>query len=237
MPDPAANPAATTSGVYRHLPNALTVLRLLIAGAFFVLLTPWKAGEHILSDAAHDLVRPNWLLLSAAVLFVLGALTDALDGALARRWNVETPFGRVMDPFADKVLVVGAFIFLAGPAFHIGADLKGGGPDDFQISGVAPWMVVVALARELLVTSIRGVLEGQGVKFPAGWSGKAKMILQSVTVPAVLAIMAVVDASPGSTGRALILGLVYTTVAVTLLSGVPYVVRAVVAFRRAESSR
>lgn len=241
MPDPAVSvtrgsaagqPRVAVGALYRHMPNALTVLRLVLAAAFFVILTPWTAGDRLLrDDEPHTFSDPNLVLLTAALLFILAALTDMLDGYLARRWNVTTAFGRVMDPFADKVLVVGAFIYLAGPAFHFGTDVRGRGPEDFQVSGVEPWMVVVALARELLVTSIRAVLEGRGIAFPAEWSGKAKMILQSVTVPVILSILAVADARPGTPGRWVILSLAWTTVLVTVISGVPYVVRAFRALR------
>lgn len=216
----------------RHLPNALTVLRLFLAAAFFVLLTPWTAGDRLLHQAVpHTFATPNWTLLWAATLFILAAATDALDGFLARRWKVTSPFGRIMDPFADKVLVVGAFIILAGPAFHFGADIRGRSPEDFQVSGVEPWMVVVALARELLVTSIRGYTEARGIAFPAEWSGKAKMILQAVAVPLILITLALADARYGTPGRTIVLWLVWTTVAVTVVSGIPYVVRASRALR------
>lgn len=227
-----ARATAPPAGLYRHVPNTLTVLRLVLAAAFFVVLTPWTAGDRLLRDTEpHTLSDPNLVLITAALLFVLAAATDWLDGFLARRWGVVTAFGRVMDPFADKVLVVGAFIYLAGPSFHFGADVRGRGPADFQASGVEPWMVVVALARELLVTSIRAVMEGRGIAFPAEWSGKAKMILQSVAVPVILAILASADARPGTPGRWTVLALVWTTVVVTVMSGVPYVVRAARALR------
>jgi CDP-diacylglycerol---glycerol-3-phosphate 3-phosphatidyltransferase len=213
-----------------HLPNAITVLRLFLAAGFFALLTPWTAGDRLFHpDGPNTLEEPNWTLLAAAALFVLAAATDAIDGYLARRWNVVSPFGRIMDPFADKVLVVGAFIYLAGPAFHLGEAVRG--REDFQVSGVEPWMVVIALARELLVTSIRGFAEARGVAFPADWSGKAKMILQSIAVPAILGILAVADARQGTTGRVFILSIVYVTVGVTVISGMPYVLRAFRALR------
>jgi phosphatidylglycerophosphate synthase len=237
MPAPGGlieeTPAAATGGWYRHAPNSLTILRLVLAAAFFALLTPWKAGDRLLAETPHSAANPNWWLLAAAALFVLGTITDALDGALARRWNVVTAFGRVMDPFADKVLVVGAFIFLAGPSFHFGEEVRGRSLSDYQVSGVEPWMVVVCLARELLVTSIRAVLEGRGVAFPAGWSGKAKMILQSAAIPIILGILALTDARPATTGRYLIDSLVWLTMIVTVVSGIPYVMRAMVAFREA----
>jgi CDP-diacylglycerol--glycerol-3-phosphate 3-phosphatidyltransferase len=104
-----------------------------------------------------------------------------------------------------------------------------------QRSGVASWMAVVILGRELLVTSIRGVLEGQGIEFAATWHGKAKMILQSICIPLVLGILAFSNADRGSAAHLVIETAVWATVAITVWSGVPYVLRAVGAFRMARA--
>jgi CDP-diacylglycerol--glycerol-3-phosphate 3-phosphatidyltransferase len=159
-------------------------------------------------------------------LFIAAAVTDALDGHLARKWKVESLFGRIVDPFADKVLVLGAVIYLAGPRFLDPVAVEQGRWAT-QVSGVYPWMVVVVLARELLVTSIRGAAEGLGVEFGAKKLGKWKMILQSVVVPAVLAIVAIDAARPGYEWLSWLRGgLVWATVLVTVLSGLPYVTAA-----------
>ncbi|MFM9956785.1 MAG: CDP-alcohol phosphatidyltransferase family protein [Phycisphaerales bacterium] len=222
-------PIARATGWYAHAPNALTLLRLVLAAGFFVCLALYRFPTS----------RP-WLLILAAVLFIAAALTDALDGYLARRWNAETAFGRIMDPFADKVLVLGAFVFLAGPNF-MGA--PGSVPLPWTnltrspVSGVDPWMVVVIIARELLVTSMRGVLESHGVRFGADWAGKAKMVLQSVCVPFVIVTLWLGTAQrswaefgDGSLPlpqwcRWSIDVVVRVTVFVTVLSAVPYIVR------------
>ncbi|MCK4872048.1 MAG: CDP-diacylglycerol--glycerol-3-phosphate 3-phosphatidyltransferase [Phycisphaerales bacterium] len=193
----------------RRIPNILTVLRLLLAAAFFVILE-WYRYPH----------TNAWALYVATGVFVVAALTDALDGKLARRWKVESTFGRVMDPFADKILVLGAFVYLAGPRFALAA------PDIGQVSGVAPWMVVVILARELLVTALRGSAESAGVKFGAVRAGKLKMVLQSVTVPAVLLLIAIADPAHSTWSAVVRDILVWATVVVTILSGWPYVVSA-----------
>jgi len=83
----------------QHIPNLLTMLRLLLAAVFFTLLASYQFG----ADQA-------WLLIPAMALFIAAALTDMLDGILARRWQVESKFGRIMDPFCDKVLILGAFV-------------------------------------------------------------------------------------------------------------------------------
>lgn len=207
------------------MPNALTLARVVLAAVFFWVLSttrlfpvppdaPW-------ADRLHAATGVNVLMLIAAAVFVLAAITDALDGMLARRWKVISRFGRVMDPFADKLLVLGAFVFLAAPMFVVGE-----GASAFQASRVSAWMVVVILARELLVTSLRGVLESAGVDFSATLSGKLKMILQSVAAPVILVVLAFATPWPGTPVRAMLDVLVYTTVIVSAISGVPYVTRA-----------
>src|SRR5690606_4636967 len=100
----------------------------------------------------------------------------------------ESTFGRIMDPFCDKVLVIGAFIYLSGPRFVI-ADAVANNEWFTMASGVYPWMVAIVLARELLVTGIRGEMEARGVQFGAQIWGKLKAILQLVAVPVILFIV------------------------------------------------
>lgn len=160
-------------------------------------------------------------------LFIIAAVTDALDGYLARKWNATSQFGRVMDPFADKILVVGAFIILAGPAFLWSTPLSPDSPHvTYLASGVPPWIAIIILARELLITSLRAVLESQGRDFSASSTGKLKMVAQSIAVPLILLLLGVADVSPGTPARVIILSVAYTTAFITLLSGVPYVIRA-----------
>ncbi len=212
--------AAQPDALRRTIPNLLTVLRLVIAVAFFVLLATWT---YPMRQLVVTPTHPVWAYLVAAALFGLAALTDAIDGPLARRWNAVSVFGRVMDPFADKVLVVGAFIMLAGPRFAIEVP----GRPYFQVSGVEPWMAVVILGRELLVTSIRAIAESSGKDFSADWSGKAKMILQACAIPFILVMLGLTEVKRGTPGRLAIDLAVWTTLAVTVLSAVPYIARAV----------
>jgi CDP-diacylglycerol---glycerol-3-phosphate 3-phosphatidyltransferase len=210
----------------RRIPNLLTALRLVIATAFFVLLYVWTYPTHKLEDNSISPLRPLWGYLIAAALFGLAAVTDAIDGPLARRWKVVSKFGRVMDPFADKILVVGAFVLLAGPAFGV----ERPGREPFQVSGVHSWMVLLILARELLVTSIRAIAEESGIDFSADWSGKAKMIMQATVIPAILVLLGITEIHHGTWGRWTIDLAVYATVFVTLLSAITYVRRGWQAF-------
>lgn len=199
----------------KDIPNALTLARLVLAAAFFGVLNAYRYGD---ADGNDPII-----LLVATVLFVLAAITDALDGYLARKWHVESVFGRIVDPFADKILILGAVIYLASPRFLDPAAVEAGSVRT-MISGVYPWMVVVVLARELLVTSIRGVAERMGVDFSAKKLGKWKMILQSVVVPVVLVIAAIDPTRDGWLWLGWVRdALVYATVIVTVLSGLPYI--------------
>jgi CDP-diacylglycerol--glycerol-3-phosphate 3-phosphatidyltransferase len=134
-----------------NLPNCLTVGRLALAVVLFVLL-------------AHG------YLATGLVVFVIAASTDWLDGYIARKRGETTTLGRILDPFVDKVVVIGAFIFLM--------------LDDE--SGLKPWMVTLVVARELLVTGLRSYLEGESVAFGADWMGKIKMVLQCVAIACIL---------------------------------------------------
>lgn len=190
-----------------NLPNQITIGRLFIAIVFFACLAQFDARSP---------QAGRWLLDLSAVLFLVAGLTDIVDGYLARKQNEETSFGRVIDPFVDKILILGAYIFLAGDGF---VDAAGA-----NVSDVADWMVVVVLGRELLVTSLRGVQEASGQSFAASFHGKAKMLVQSVAVMWVLLTLAHPEGL--ATCARLRPFVVYVMVAVTLLSVVPYVRRA-----------
>lgn len=210
-----------------HIPNLLTLARALMAVVVVILLanvsTRAMRAEPSVGDRLGDLTHASTgVLLTAAILFVIAALTDALDGHLARKWKAESKFGRVMDPWADKLLVLGTFVMLAGPGFTSVVE----GVGRMQVSAVAGWMVVAMVGRELLVTSIRGVYETDGVDFSAGWSGKAKMVLQSVAIPLILLVVAFGNPGPDTNARTFLVMLMWATTAVTVLSAFPYIGRA-----------
>lgn len=192
------------------LPNALVWLRLALAGVFVGLLS----FDPLASPAS---------LVAAAAIFIVAALTDLLDGKLARAWDCVSRFGRIMDSFADKVLVLGAFVMLSGAAF-----LENSHPDvpGLQASGVYPWMAVVILARELLITSLRGLVEGEGGDFSAIWAGKWKMAAQSVAIPLILLVLALFRWGPGTPGRWAIDITAWATVVITVASAIPYILKA-----------
>jgi CDP-diacylglycerol--glycerol-3-phosphate 3-phosphatidyltransferase len=148
-----AKPAASL-GVM-NVPNQLTIARLVLAIVCFAFL-------------AFD-----WYLTSL-VLFAIAAGTDWIDGYWARKYGQVTQLGRVMDPFADKIIICGTFIFLAG--------VPRVGDEWLPASGIASWMAVLVVAREMLVTAIRAFFEEGGTDFSAKWAGKWKMLFQCLAV-------------------------------------------------------
>ena len=105
---------------------------------------------------------------AAAIIFILAAVTDMLDGHIARKHNLVTNFGKLMDPLADKLLVMAALICLV------------------EVGDVAGWMVVVILGRELIITGMRQVAAAQGIVIAAGTTGKIKTITQMIAIPLLI---------------------------------------------------
>lgn len=177
-----------------NLPNLITFSRLILAILLFVLID-----------------NGQWMLTSA-FLFVFAASTDFLDGWLARRYGQVTTLGRIMDPFVDKIIVGGAFLFLLVP----GGD---------RSSGVTAWMVIIIIGREMFISSLRGFLEQQGRDFSASLIGKLKMVMQCAAVTAVL-----LSLSPDLNWTWLPRvrdGLLWLAVGLTIWSGLIYMIRAV----------
>lgn len=213
-----------------HVPNLITMGRVLLAIVVVALLSGVSAralrAQPSLGDRLGDLTHVSTaMLVTIAVLFIVAALSDALDGHLARKWKVESKFGRVMDPFADKILILGAFVMLAGANF---AQYSVHGAPSMA-SGVETWMVVVILARELLITSLRGMVESKGISFAAIGAGKIKMIAQSVAVPIILlAIAFQTNADPDFARNAHLVAVIaaWATTLITIWSAIPYLTRA-----------
>jgi CDP-diacylglycerol--glycerol-3-phosphate 3-phosphatidyltransferase len=109
---------------------------------------------------------------AAFVFFVLTAATDVVDGAIARKYGDVTVFGRIADPLVDKLLILGTMVMIL--------------PLDGASLVLPGWAVVIMLSREVVVTALRGAVEGVGVSFHAMPIGKAKMLSQSIAVGSVL---------------------------------------------------
>jgi len=161
---------AQSPGIFAHWPNRITALRFLGAAALFTLLA--LEGD----VAVVDVPRRRALFQLAFWLFLATSLSDILDGWLARRGNLVSAFGRIADPFVDKVLVMGLMVFLVVLPW--------------SRAYFPAWIVVAILAREFLVTAIRGYVEKQGCEFPADWFGKVKMLLQCFAIGIVMGLAA-----------------------------------------------
>ena len=142
-----AAPRSRTA-LLRHVPNAITVSRILLIPVFvLVFLEP----------------TPNRALAAAAV-FGLAALTDAVDGYIARRWGHITRLGKLLDPIADKLLVLTALFLLV---------------DQDRVDA---WIAIVLACRELAVTGLRGVAAREGIVLAAETTGKLKMAAQVAAI-------------------------------------------------------
>ncbi len=139
-----------------NFPNQLTVARLVLTAAFVAALS----------------VDLPWASTTALCLFVIGGLTDYIDGVIARRYNLITDFGKLMDPLADKIMVCSAFILLTARNL------------------VPPWIVVVIVGREFLVTGLRLLAGAKGIVLPAESLGKHKTFWQIMTAVFFLAFLA-----------------------------------------------
>lgn len=171
-----------------NLPNKLTLLRIILVPVFVVL---YLMGLHI----------------PALIVFVIASVTDTLDGKIARKYNLITNFGKIMDPLADKVLVYAAFCL-------------------FVQNGVMPgWMLIVILLREFLVAGIRTVAASKGTVIAAGKSGKAKTILQMIAVP----LLIIADLHPVIN----LLGQIFlwASLVMTVYSGAEYTIKNISVFK------
>jgi CDP-diacylglycerol--glycerol-3-phosphate 3-phosphatidyltransferase len=162
-----------------NAPNVLTVLRILLVPVLVVaLLAGTDHGD-----------------LLAAIAFALASVTDAVDGHLARSRGSITTFGKLMDPVADKLLIIAALLALV------------------SLDRLAAWVAMVIIAREFAVTVTRLYATQQGVVIAANWWGKLKTIVQVAAIFFVIAF----DPTP-----LWVDALVYVAVAITIISGVDY---------------
>jgi CDP-diacylglycerol--glycerol-3-phosphate 3-phosphatidyltransferase len=188
--------APTVAGLrFWNVPNTLTVGRLVLAAFVFGLI---GLEQYAL----------------ALVLFVAAALSDALDGYLARLLAQDTPIGRQLDPLIDKVIVSGSYIYLASMS---------------ELTGVYPWMVTAIVVRELLIQGLRSLLEGQGQPFGAKLAGKFKTVMQCASIIAALLVLSL--ESPVAWLLWVRDILTWLAVLLTLYSGGSYLYRAMPALR------
>jgi CDP-diacylglycerol---glycerol-3-phosphate 3-phosphatidyltransferase len=188
--------------VPRQLPNAITIVRILCAPVFVWLL---------LADAGED----GALRWTAAVLFVVAIATDGVDGYLARKYEIVTDLGKLLDPIADKVLTGAAFVGLS------------------ILGELDWWITIVVLVREIGITVYRFLVVSDHV-LAAAWMGKLKTVAQAVALTLALAPLASLNDATWWTTGVWWVNVVTMTVAVvlTIASGIDYVVTEVRAARR-----
>ncbi|QSR84071.1 CDP-diacylglycerol--glycerol-3-phosphate 3-phosphatidyltransferase [Methylacidimicrobium sp. B4] len=179
-----------------NLPNQISLARLCICGLF-------------VADVS---VTWPYSTTTALVLFAVGSLTDWVDGWIARRNNLVSDLGKLLDPLADKILICAAFLVL------------------LERGAVPLWAVVVIMAREFLVTGLRALMAARGAVLAAASSGKWKTLAQMLYVLLVLTQMALAELGGGQRGAAQLLQLpaivlLWLAVATTFTSGVLYFYR------------
>jgi CDP-diacylglycerol--glycerol-3-phosphate 3-phosphatidyltransferase len=141
-----------------NLPNKLTVLRLcLVPIVMIFILYPALSGYNATVQA-----------VVCTLLFILTAITDFIDGKIARKYNLITDFGKFMDPIADKFMVIGALVCITA--------------SNQALAPFMVWVSIIVIFRELGITSIRLVVANSGVVVPANWLGKCKTMAQSISI-------------------------------------------------------
>ncbi|HMO03558.1 MAG TPA: CDP-alcohol phosphatidyltransferase family protein [Kiritimatiellia bacterium] len=156
-----------------NLPNLLTVSRLFLALIMMLLLT----------------MSFPFSKTAALIVFAIAGITDFLDGYIARKYNLITSFGQLMDPLTDKVMVCAAFVSFVEISFaHPGTFLHGG----VVVNGVnvvplvPAWIAVIIISREFLVTGLRLLAVNKGIVIAAGKWGKHKTVWQIVAIVLLL---------------------------------------------------
>ncbi|CAI6149896.1 MAG: CDP-diacylglycerol--glycerol-3-phosphate 3-phosphatidyltransferase [uncultured Sulfurimonas sp.] len=140
-----------------NLPNALASLRILLAPLmFWIILTP-----ELFTNNGFDI---TWNYYFASLLFVLASATDFFDGFIARQWNQMTMLGSILDPLADKMLTLAAFLGL------------------LMVGEASAWAIYIIIVRELFITGIRTVAVSEGLSVKASWAGKVKTVAQMIAI-------------------------------------------------------
>ena len=170
-----------------NLPNKLTIARMAMVPLFMVALLINTPESRILS----------------VVIFALASLTDMLDGQIARKYNMVTNFGKLMDPLADKVLTAAAMICLV------------------ELGDLAAWIAVAIIFREYLITGLRSVAASENIVVAANIWGKVKTVCQMIALMLLMVKPQVVVLC----GIDLGLWLMYVAVALTIYSGLDYVLK------------
>ena len=140
-----------------NLPNTLASFRILLAPLMFWLLI--NRDQNIFMG-----IHVSWMDYMAALVFVIASITDFFDGFIARQWNQMTKLGAVLDPLADKLLTLAAFLGL------------------MYIDRANPWAILIILSREFFITGIRVIAAGEGKSVQSTFAGKSKTVAQMFAI-------------------------------------------------------
>ncbi|MCD4668114.1 MAG: CDP-diacylglycerol--glycerol-3-phosphate 3-phosphatidyltransferase [Sulfurimonas sp.] len=140
-----------------NLPNALASLRILLAPLMFWMILN---SELFTNNGFHI----SWNYYFTSLLFVLASATDFFDGFIARQWNQMTMLGAILDPLADKMLTLAAFLGL------------------MMIGEASAWAIYIIVVRELFITGLRTVAVSEGLEVKASWAGKVKTVAQMIAI-------------------------------------------------------
>lgn len=169
-----------------NLPNKLTILRVILIPFFLVALM------------VDGIPYGKWIALA---IFCIASITDALDGQIARKYNLITNFGKFMDPLADKLLVCSAMIAM------------------IDLGRMPAWVVIIIIAREFIISGFRLVASDNGVVIAAGWWGKVKTVVQMIMI-----IVLICDFG-GKVVGIIETVLIYAALALTVISLLDYLIK------------
>ena len=139
----------------KNVPNILAFLRILLAFLMYLFLV----NRDLFSG-----IHPSWLDYFAALIFVIASITDFFDGYIARNFNAVSKLGEILDPLADKMLTLGAFLGL------------------LYLHRANPWAVYLILVREFFITGLRVAMASEGLSVKASMAGKIKTVLQMIAI-------------------------------------------------------
>ena len=181
--------------VNKNLPNYLCITRIMLIP--FVLL-------FLLDNPVVNGIPVYIRMLVSGAVFGIAMLTDMADGKIARKYNLVTNFGKIMDPLADKILVYSAFCLMVE-------------------DGIIPaWILIIILAREFAIAGMRTVAASEGIVIAAGMSGKIKTVLQMIAVPVLLLAVTLPEISIILTIGSIFL---WASLVMTVYSGIEYIAK------------
>ena len=178
-----------------NIPNMLAFIRVLMAPImFWVILTP----EFFTDQGIHI----TWVYYLAALLFVLASTTDFFDGYVARMLDQATILGKILDPLADKMLTIGAFLAL------------------MMTGDASPWAIYIIIVRELFITGLRTVAVAEGIDVGASIAGKVKTVTQMIAIGFLIMHWDLLNFVPFAVDNTLL----WFAVILTVYSGVEYII-------------